>query len=272
MLNPYLPKLAKIKKIVDQTQDIKLFTFEFVDKKDRDNFNFSHGQFLMAGILNFGEAAFDICSSTSSLKTFDLAIRKVGGLTSKFFETKIGDIVTIRGPFGNGLPEKFTKDKDLLLIGGGSGFIVMRSIVLDYLKGKLEAKKVDVFYGCQDEHNMLFQGEFSQWKKKIGLDVALANPGKSWKGPCGVVTVLFNEKQDFTNTVALVVGPPVMYKSVIDNLKKKGMKDSDIFVSLERKMYCGIGVCQHCAIGPYYVCKDGPVFSWDQIKDIPGAI
>ncbi len=272
MFNPYLPQLAKIKKIVEQTDDIKLFTFEFVDKKVRKSFKFDHGQFLMAGFLNFGEAAFDICSSASDLKTFDLAIRKVGVLTAKFFEAKAGDIVTIRGPFGNGLPEKIYKEKDLLLIGGGSGFIVMRSIVLDFLKGKLGAKKVDVFYGCQDEHNMLFQREYGQWKKKVGLDVVLAKPSKGWRGPSGVVTVLFNEKQDFANTVALIVGPPAMYRPVIENLKKKGMKDSDILVSLERKMYCGIGVCQHCAIGPYYVCKDGPVFSWDQIKDIPNAV
>ena len=272
MYNPYLPKLAKIKKIVDQTCDIKLFKFEFVDKNNREGFTFNHGQFLMAGLINFGEAAFDICSSTSELKTFDLAIRKVGSLTSKFFEARVGDIVTVRGPFGNGLPEKLYKEKDLLLIGGGSGFIVMRSIVLDFLQGKVDANKLDVFYGCQDENNMLFKREFGQWKKKVGLDVVLAKPSKEWKGPTGVVTVLFNKNQDFTNTVALIVGPPAMYRPVIENLKKKGMKDADIFISLERKMYCGIGVCQHCAIGSYYVCKDGPVFSWEQLKDIPGAV
>ncbi len=87
-----------------------------------------------------------------------------------------------------------------------------------------------------------------------------------------MVTNLFNNKQDFSNTVALVVGPPVMYKFVIEELKRRGIKDKDIYVSLERRMYCGVGVCQHCAIGPYYVCKDGPVFSWEQLKNIPDAI
>lgn len=272
MINPYIPKLARVIKIVPQTFDINLYTFEFVDKKDRNDFTFIHGQFLMLGLINHGEAAFDICSSTSQLKSFDLAVRKVGTLTSKLHELKVGDTVTIRGPFGNGLPEKMTQNKDLLLIGGGSGFIVMRSIVLDFLTGKLSANNVNVFYGCQDEHSMLFRREYNQWQKKVGLDVVLAKPSKKWKGPAGVITVLFNKKQDFKNTVALIVGPPIMYRPVIENLKKQGVKDEDIYISLERKMYCGIGVCQHCAIGPYYVCKDGPVFSWAQLKDIPNAI
>ncbi|MFA6321900.1 MAG: FAD/NAD(P)-binding protein [Candidatus Buchananbacteria bacterium] len=272
MHNLYIPKLVRVIKIVEQTPDIKLFTFEFIERKNRINFAFNHGQFLMLGLLNHGEAAFDICSSASQTKTFDLAIRKVGTLTTKLHELNVGDQATVRGPFGNGLPEKMTQGKDLLLVGGGSGFIVMRSIVLDFLAGKLPANKVNVFYGCQDEHNLLFKREFCQWQKKVGLDVVLASPSKKWKGPTGVITVLFNKKQDFANTVALVVGPPVMYRPVIENLKKQGVKDEDIYISLERKMYCGVGVCQHCAIGPYYVCKDGPIFSWAQLKDIPGTV
>jgi len=272
MINPYLPKTAKIKKIIKETSDSKLFTFQFVKKIDLKNFNFKHGQFLMLGILGHGEAAFDICSSTIDLKTFDLSIRKVGSLTEKIHKLKIGDQVTVRGPFGNGLPLKKFKDKDLLLVGGGCGFVTMRSFVLDYLAGKLHNGKMNVFYGCSDEESLLFKKEFLTWKKKINLDIVLDRPSKKWKGPRGVITNLFNDKQDFSNTVALIVGPPVMYKFVIEELKKREMKDQDIYVSLERRMHCGVGVCQHCAIGPYYVCKDGPVFSWEQLKDIPGAI
>lgn len=119
---------------------------------------------------------------------------------------------------------------------------------------------------------MLFRHEFPVWKKKISLEIACAAPGKLWQGATGLVTSLFKPNQDFADTIALVVGPPAMYRPVIAELKKRGMADQDIFVSLERRMYCGIGVCQHCAIGPYYVCKDGPVFSWAQLKDIPGAV
>jgi len=272
MINPYTPKLAKIKSIVDQTPDIKLFTFEFVERSDRNNFKFTNGQFLMAGLLGQGEAAFDICSSALSPKTFQLTIRRAGDLTIKLHELKVGDLMTIRGPFGNGLPEKVYHGKDLILIGGGTGFIVFRSFVLDFIAGKLPAKNLNLFYGCVNEENLLFCSEYPGWRKKIELDIALAAPSKSWRGAKGLVTELFKPQQDFSNTVALVVGPPVMYRPVIDNLKKQGMKDEDIFVSLERRMYCGVGVCQHCAIGPYYVCKDGPVFSWAQLKNIPGAI
>ena len=164
------------------------------------------------------------------------------------------------------------KNKDLLLIGGGCGFVTMRSFVLDYLAGKLNAGKLNVFYGCANEESLLFRKEYKNWEQKVDLDIILDKPSKKWKGAKGVITGLFNEVQDFSKTVALVVGPPVMYKFVIEELGKRDMKDSDIYLSLERRMYCGIGVCQHCAIGPYYVCKDGPVFSWAQLKGIPNAI
>ncbi|MFA6215389.1 MAG: FAD/NAD(P)-binding protein [Patescibacteria group bacterium] len=272
MLNPYLPKFAKIVAIAKASADAKLFTLSFVDKNDRADFKFCHGQFLMLGVLGFGEAAFDICSLTNQLSTFELAVRKVGKLTEKLHQLKIGDLVTIRGPFGNGFLEKSYQGKDLLLIGGGCGFITMRSLILDYLAKKLPVKKLDVFYGCLNEDTLFFKNEFSRWRQKINLAIALEKPDKKWAGPKGVITILFNGRQDFGDTAALIVGPPVMYKFVIKELKKGGMRDGDIYVSLERRMYCGIGVCQHCAIGPYYVCKDGPVFSWEQLKNIPGAI
>jgi len=272
MLNPYIPKLAKIKRISTETPDMKLFTFEFVDKKDQTNFKFCHGQFLMLGLLGFGEAPFDICSSTIETSTFDLAIRQVGSLTEKLHQLKPGDTVTVRGPFGNGLPLRNFKNKDLILIGGGCGFVTMRSFVLDYLAGKLNLGKLNIFYGCLNEENLLFKNEFSAWRKKIDLDIILDKPSNQWSGPKGVITGLFNPKQDFNNTVALVCGPPVIYKFVIEKLKESGMADADIYLSLERRIHCGVGVCQHCAIGPYYVCKDGPVFSWEQLKDIPGAV
>ena len=265
-------KFAKIKSIKQETPDTKLFTFQFVEKKDQNSFSFEHGQFLMLGLLGWGDAAFDICSSTTNLSSFDLSIRKVGALTEQIHNSKVGDKVTVRGPFGNGLPLDSFKDRDLLLIGGGCGFVTMRSFVLDYLVGKLHKGKLNVFYGCANEESLLFKNEYSKWKKKVELDLVLDKPSKKWKGPHGVVTNLFNDKQDFSNTVALVVGPPVMYKFVIEELKKRGIEDKDIYVSLERRMYCGVGVCQHCAIGPYYVCKDGPVFSWEQLKNIPDAI
>lgn len=272
MINPYIPKIAKIKSIKQDTPDTKLFTFQYVDKNHRDNFNFDHGQFLMLGLLGYGEAAFDICSSTTKLSTFDLSIRNVGTLTSKLDELKVGDKVTVRGPFGNGLPLKKFKNKDLLLIGGGCGFVTMRSFVLDYLAGKLNAGKLNIFYGCLNEENLLFKNEHANWKKKINLDIILDHPSKKWRGPRGVVTGLFKDAQELNGTIALVVGPPVMYKFLIEELEQRGMKDENIYLSLERRMYCGVGVCQHCGVGPYYVCKDGPVFSWAQLKGIPSAI
>ncbi len=272
MLNPYIPKLVRVKKIKRQTLDTMLFTFEFIENNDKNNFSFIHGQFLMVGLLGKGEAAFDICSSAVDFLTFELSIRKAGFLTQELHKLKIGDKATVRGPFGNGLPLKNFKDKSLLLIGGGCGFVTVRSFVMDYLKGSLGVKNLNVFYGCATEENLLFKDEYPKWRKKVGLDIALSNSSKNWQGKRGMITELFNKGQDFTDTVALIVGPPIMYKFVIEELLSRGAEESDIYLSLERRMYCGIGVCQHCAIGPYYVCKDGPVFSWQQLKNIPNAI
>jgi len=272
MINPYLPKAAKIKKIRTEARDARLFTFQFVGRKDRDAFGFTHGQFLMLGLPGYGEAPFDICSSSVETDTFDLTVKKVGVLTGKLHQLKVGDVVTVRGPFGNGLPLKKFKNRDLLLIGGGCGFVSIRSFVLDYLAGRLNSGRLNIFYGCLNEESLYFKNEFGQWRKKVGLDIALDKPSKKWKGKRGVITVLFNDRQDFSNTVALAIGPPAMYRFIIQELQKRGMADADIYVSLERRMHCGVGVCQHCAIGPYYVCKDGPVFSWEQLKDIKGAI
>ena len=273
MHNPYLPKIARIKKIQPETADTKLFTFEFVNKKDRDDFNFQHGQFMMAGVLGFGEAAFDICSSTFETDSFELAIRNVGELTAKLHILKVGDMVTARGPFGNGLPATVINNRNLLLIGGGCGFVTMRSLVLDYLAGRLNPKnKIIIIYGCLNEKTLLFKDEYQEWGQKVDLKIALERPSARWPGARGVITVLFNNLKLPKKSVAILCGPPAMYKFIIEELKKRRLADSDIFLSLERRMYCGVGVCQHCAVGPYYVCKDGPVFCWEQIKNIPGAI
>jgi len=273
MLNPYLPKIAKIKKIQAESTDTKLFTFEFVEKTDRDEFSFRHGQFLMAGILGFGEGAFDICSSAIKTETVDLAIRKIGQLTEKFHQARVGDVVTLRGPFGNGLKEEIYKNRNILLIGGGCGFVTMRSFILDYLHGALNTTgKVQVLYGCLNEANMLYKDEYGAWRQKIDLHVILNKPSANWRGPSGVITKLFSQVKILNNSIAVLCGPPIMYKFVIQELQKLKFADADIYLSLERRMYCGVGVCQHCAIGPYYVCKDGPIFTYAQLKNIPNAI
>jgi len=270
MKNPYRPKLAKIVNIKTENADSKLYTLRHEDK---EQFEFNHGQFMQVGLLGYGEAPFTLCSSTFDNKNFEVTIREVGDLTKKIHQLRIGDTITVRGPFGNGFPMEEFSDRNILLIGGGCGFVAMRSFILDHKLGKFNKKnKLQVFYGCLNEENILFSDEQKNWKKQVDYRIALMKPSSKWKGIKGVVTKIFEKVKIVEDAVAVVVGPPVMYKFVIEELVKNNIKDSDIYLSLERKMYCGEGVCQHCAIGPYYVCKDGPVFSYDQLKKIKGSI
>lgn len=267
-------KLAKILEVKKESIDTKLFTISFSDRKEQKRFKFEHGQFMMVGLPGTGESAFDICSSSrDNKKYFQVAIRDVGKVTSKLHSLKKGDMVFVRGPFGRGFPTDVLKKRNLLLIGGGCGTVTFRSIILDYLNGLLGKDKMQVFYGCLNQETTLFKSETTAWRKKIEYDVVLEKPRKGWEGEKGLITALFDSHQILSNAVALVCGPPVMYKFVVQKLKEKNFKDEDIYLSLERRMSCGIGVCQHCAVGSKYVCTDGPVFSLKEIKDykMPGA-
>lgn len=272
MNNIYQTHKAKIIGMRQESPDTKLFRIQFVEGKIQSNFDFLPGQFVQVGIPGWGECPISICSSNRSHRFFELAIRDVGALTHQINMLRTGDVLDIRGPFGNGFDIEKFKDKPLILVGGGCGFIPLRSLILDYVGGRLQNTVLQIFYGCQNEQTILFAKEHKEWAKYSELDVILDKPSKSWAGKKGLVTDLFAERKITSNSVAVLVGPPVMYKFVIKELKKKKVADENIFLSLERKMYCGVGVCQHCAIGPYYVCKDGPVFSWAQLKNVPEAV
>ncbi|MEI6627345.1 MAG: FAD/NAD(P)-binding protein [bacterium] len=268
MINIYQPQKAKIVAVECLSPDTILWRLKFIDTKQQKNFAFIHGQFMQVGLPGWGECPISICSSPFEAKNyFELAIRDVGLLTHKFSNLIVGDEVDIRGPFGNGFDVEKAKDLPLIVIGGGCGFIPLRPIIVDYMAGRLDNTVMQIFYGCLNQHSILFKSEHDYWKKHSEFNLTLDKPEKDWKGDKGLITNLLAKRVITSNSIAIIVGPPVMYKFVVEQLQAKGIKDENIYVSLEKKMYCGVGVCQHCAIGPYYVCKDGPVFTWSEIKD-----
>ncbi len=264
MKNPYQPKTAIIRKIQPQASEIKLFTLEFKNQKDR--LEFIPGQFIEIGIPNFGEAPFAVCSRPGDIE-WQICVRQAGSLTTKLHTLKVGDMVTLRGPYGNGFPQ--IKDKNLLLIGGGLGLIPLRPLIL--ASGE-KNQKIQVFYGARHTKDLIFKNEYKLWEKSVDLYLTLDKECPGWKGHIGLITTLFDDTKIIENAVAILCGPPVMYKFVLEKLKEANFADSDIFLSLERRMHCGIGVCQHCTIGSKYVCKDGPIFRYDEIKNLPEAI
>lgn len=268
MQNIYQPKLAKIIGITNESIDTKLFRLKFKDKKIHREFDFLPGQFMQVGLADWGECPISLASSPlDSHNYFELAIRDVGSLSHQLHQLRLGDEMMIRGPFGNGFDIEVFANRPLILVGGGCGFIPLRSLIIDYLRGILKNTVLQIYYGCKNEDTLLFKKDYQFWKRHTELEIILEKPTKDWKGPKGMVTKIINQATVLENSVAVLVGPPLMYKYVVPALKKKNIKEENILVSLERRMHCGFGVCQHCAIGPYYVCKDGPVFNYSQIKD-----
>lgn len=281
MFNPYLPEKIKITKITEQTSSIKMFRFEFVQKIWGYRFSFSPGQFVELSLPKVGEAPFAPCSAPGE-KYFELCVRRVGRLTEKIHEMKVGDTVGLRGPYGHGWPRSAgpnpaqrggPSNKNLVIVVGGLGLIPLRTLILGKEKFLDKDAKLQIFYGAKNPDEMLFRDEYDQWrKKKIEINLTVDKECAGWEGCTGLVTSLFDKFPLAENRRVFLCGPPMMYKPAIAKLKEKGVTDEDIFLSLERRMHCGTGVCQHCAVGPYYTCKDGPVFAYNKTKEIPDAI
>ncbi len=277
--NVYRPAWAKIKATKKEVKNIKLFTLEFLDKKIAKDFIFTPGQIIEAGLPGFGEAPLAICSDltrTSALGgVFEVAVRKAGQLTEKMQDLKIGDKVMIRGPFGRGFLD--TEENNVLLIVGGMGIIPLRSFILSQINQKL-SDKITIFYGAKSPDDFLFKDEFFKWRKAgVKIYLTVDKRDKDWRGDAGPVTILFDNlaEKNMTppsKTLVILCGPQAMYRPVIEKLEQNSFSEQNIYLSLERRMHCGAGICQHCAIGPKYVCKDGPVFPWSEIKNIYNAI
>jgi len=271
VFNPYQPKPAKIVTITPQTDNIKLFRFD-VGKK----FDFMPGQIIELSVPGFGEAPFAPCNQPAD--NLELCVRVAGKLTSKLHSLKVGDKVALRGPFGNGWPVadaqvKSEEKKNLLIVVGGLGLIPLRTLILGKDKFLGRDAIVQIFYGAKSPEEFLFKNEFDDWRKAgIDLQLTIDKECSGWNTCVGLVTVLFDQRTVVGDAKAFLCGPPVMYKGALQKVKDKKFNDKDIYLSLERRMHCGVGVCQHCAVGSYYTCKHGPVFRYDKIKDIQGAI
>jgi NAD(P)H-flavin reductase len=227
----------------------------------------------MAGIPGFGEAAISICSPPSRSKKIELCIRNVGSLTGKLCALKKSDTIWLRGPMGRGFSTP-PKGEDLLFVTGGMGIVPARSLIKAVIKKRKSYGKITILYGIKDPNDLLFTGEITEWKKAgATILITVDTPHAGWRGHTGVVTTLIDPLAiDAPQTTAFVIGPPIMYRYIVPLLVKKGILQDKTFLSLERRMRCGLGKCGHCLIGGVYACKCGPVFSLAELADMPGAI
>ena len=264
MANLYQCRLATILNIKKEGDSSILYTCQL------PNFSFNYGQFVMVSLPGAGECPISICSSANLENSFELCIKKVGHVTSEIHKLKVNDKIGIRGPYGNGFPFHLGQERNILLIGGGIGIEPLRGMILD--SWFLPKYKVVAMYGTRDDKTVMFKTEFNSWRKRTDFYLAMQikPKTKSLKKYCsviGMVTDIINERTLLPSSVAFLCGPPIMYRFVIAKLNEHGIKDEDIYVSLERTMHCGLGLCEHCAVGTKYVCKDGPVFKYSDIKD-----
>jgi NAD(P)H-flavin reductase len=265
-----IPEVATIAEIRDEIRDVKTFYLSFDNKELDKNFKIKSGQFVMCTVFGAGEFAVSLPPSPEQDR-FHLTVRKVGLVTNALHELKPGDKVGLRGPFGNGFPFEDIKGKNIVYVAGGIGLIPLRSSIVHVLQHKQEFGRVLVLHGARTPDDLMYKDNLKEWQSFPGFEtyitVDVGTPG--WTGEVGFVHTLFDKAQlPIENTVAFVCGPPVMFNTVIGELMKRGLSDECIISTLERHMKCGIGKCQHCAIGRTLVCTDGPVYTYRQIKTL----
>lgn len=223
-----------------------------------------------------GEAPISVCSSPTQEGIFQLVVRKVGNVTTALSKLTPGDTVGVRGPFGSQFPVgDIMKGKDILLICGGIGLVPVRSAIKYIFDNRQDYGRVTILYGVKTPAEILFSDELEEWRKIPGVTVleTVDCCDETWNGNVGMITKLLPMvRVNPRNTIAIVCGPPVMYRFVLAELNGMGMPDESIYVSLERRMKCGIGKCGHCQMNNIYVCQEGPVFKFSEIKDVMEAL
>ncbi|NQT30197.1 MAG: FAD/NAD(P)-binding protein [Candidatus Saganbacteria bacterium] len=268
----YEPKKSRILRTKRMTATEKLFEIALPGGKSLDH---EPGQFVEVSVFGVGEAPISVSSSPTKRGSFELCIRKVGRVTEALHRLEAGDDVGIRGPFGKGFSVRILEGNDLLFVAGGLGIVPLRSLINYVIDNRRDFGTVNILLGCKTPKDMLFNEEVDEWNKRLDvkLNCTVDKADPAWKGNVGLITSLIpGINLDPDRTFGVVVGPPIMYRFVIKELLAKKIPERQILVSLERHMKCGLGKCGHCQIENLYCCQDGPVFTYDKIKNLKGAL
>ncbi len=272
--NVYQPDLMEVMQVRQQTSDVKSVRIRFVRESLNENFSFRVGQFGMFSLFGLGESTFNICSSSTWKGFLEFCFRKTGRVTEGLWHLEPGDVIGFRGPYGNGYPMRAWEGKDLIFVGGGIAMPPIRCAIWYALENRERYGDITIVYGARTEEDLVFRDELQAWSEIDGVRVVkCVDPGgetPKWDGEVGYVpTVLENAQIEAANAVALVIGPPVMIRFSMPVLSAMGLSDERIFTSLENRMKCGVGKCGRCNCGPFYVCKEGPVISMHDLKQLP---
>jgi NAD(P)H-flavin reductase len=265
--NIYKPLRAELVEVIEESPTIK--SFVLVPEQE---FSFATGQFVELTLNGTGEAPFTPSSSPLVKDRIEITIMKAGYVTEKIHNLKPGEIMGIRGPYGRGYPLDRLYGKEILIVGGGCGFAPLRSLLYNLEAEKDKVRKVTFCYGSKNPAECIYKPYIENLKtiEKFEVYRTVDVADETWAGEVGVATVLLDKVEvNIDDSVAVVCGPPIMMKFGVMKLLEMGYTDKQIFLSMEKNMSCGLGKCGHCMMGEYFVCKDGPVFSYNEIKDQP---
>jgi len=272
----YKAEITAIHKLTDLEN---LFRIQISDPEARSRFVFQPGQFVMLELPGIGEAPFSISSPASRRGDLELCIRRVGNLTNFLFRLERGTRVGIRGPFGTGFPMEQMQGENILLIAGGLGLAPLRSPIAYVQENRNLFNNVDIIYGTKEPSQLLFTYQYDMWRADdVNLNIIVEKGDPSWKGPVGMITKVLQDifahrdPDYFQKTYAIVCGPPIMFKFVCTMLNERDIPMQKMFVSLERRMHCGMAKCCRCNIGSTYICLKGPVFDYWSVMNLKEAI
>ena len=264
----------EFKDIISETSDTTTFKLQFKDPEIAKAFNFKAGQFAEYSVFGEGETTFCIASPPTRMEFIECSFKKAGKVTAALTRLNVGDTIGFRGPYGNYFPVDAMKGKNVVFIAGGIGLAPVRCVIDNVLDLRKDFKDITIIYGARTVADLVYKEKLEEWKNMSDVKtVVTVDPGgetPDWKGEIGFVpTIVEKIAPKGDNTVAIICGPPIMIKFTLPVLAKLGFKDDDIITTLENRMKCGLGKCGRCNVGNVYVCKDGPVFTYAQMKNLP---
>ncbi|MBW2368943.1 MAG: FAD/NAD(P)-binding protein [Deltaproteobacteria bacterium] len=274
-VNPYLPEMATIQEAIQETHNIKTFRVVLNNAERMKAFSFEPGQVGQLSVFGTGESTFVINSPPTRMDYLQFSVMRAGEVTGTLHTLSEGDQIGVRGPLGNHFPYETMKGKNILFVGGGIGMAPLRTLLLFMLDNRKDYEDITLLYGARTPNDMAFSYELEDWMNREDLKTTLTvdNEFPGWEHEVGLIpNVLLEMAVKSENCVALTCGPPIMIKFTLQALKKLGFEDDQIVTTLEKRMKCGIGICGRCNIGTSYVCKDGPVYTYEQLKQLPNEL
>jgi len=274
-INPYLPELATILETVQETPTIKTFRVRLDNPERMKAFSFQPGQVGQLSVFGVGESTFVINSSPTRMDYLQFSVMRAGEVTTRLHGLAAGDKVGVRAPLGNHFPYESMKGKDIVFVGGGIGMAPLRTLLLFMLDNRADYGQIRLLYGARSPEDMAFKADLPEWSSRTDMTTVLTidREAEGWEHKVGLIpNVLLEMAPTPENAVAVTCGPPIMIKFTLQALKKLGFADEQIYTTLEKRMKCGVGLCGRCNIGTKYVCVDGPVFSYAQLRDLPNEL